>query len=414
MNRPILKTDGELCTQPAQATTSCQKTLLAIRGAGPEKQISLIEKIIAKLDNCKNAWAISYNIHVASGKVEIKAEPLICGERICLGCLEQRIKAIKSRLRPIWQSINPLVPLTHIIPTFSPVPRPKMTKKLYQELRHKLRLFLRRLSRTKYKNHWGFGILELKYIPSKNCYKPHFHLINFGRTIPAEELQNIWTAVNHKFQKCKVFYSPTKKPGESKEKYTDRLVSRKFKMLGYFAKRVAGAGLVFDDVKTDTGGTRNIPIGQIPMGDYSRLIKHSRLFFGYGKRQRPKTIYMADKTPIPTNVPKGVLQRCEQLCQENADKSKEWERFHLGVVPAGHRIAENDHPPPWATDKKDLEARFNDLADSEMSEVFTVAQLWRLAFLELLEEHTDGVTSVVMLNQIPRESSRISGVGGAG
>lgn len=369
-----------------------QNLLIQFEDKHAQKQNSSVVKIINKLDNCKKAWNISFGIHTASGATKTKHEPLICGERICLGCFEERMTAIKSRLRPIWESINPLVPLTHIIPTFSPVPEPEMTKELYQELRHKLRLFLRRLSKTKYKNHWGFGILELKYIPSKKCYKPHFHLINFGRTIPADELQQMWSEVNHKYQKCKVFYSPRKNPGESRKDYIYRLESRKFKMLSYFAKRIAGAGLVFADVKTDSGATRNVPIGQVPMNVYSQVIKHSRLFFGYGKRQRKKTVYMKDKTPVPTNVPKGVLHRCEQLCQEKHDKASEWEWFHLGVVPAKHRITGDDRPPPWATDKKALESEFNELAGSDgMTEVFTIPQIWRIAFLNLLEKNCEDV-----------------------
>ena len=119
-------------------------------------------------------------------------------------------------------------------------------RKLYDKMRVKGRSFSKYLSREKY-TYWGYGIFEVKWVPSEGVYKPHYHLILFGHVPSQPTMQKRWTNINGKFQKLKCKYPPSRKDCKDLDAYKKRLKARRYAMLDYLCRRAAGVGLVMEN-----------------------------------------------------------------------------------------------------------------------------------------------------------------------
>lgn len=387
--------------------------------------VKLLEANKDKLDSCSRSFYITLKQHIATGKHKIIHKPLTWGQRNCMLCYKVRKRKIKSRLRPLWDSIPDGTPTTHLWLTFPRVPLQDMTISLFRFMRKQAQLFLRRIRNTNYRQ-WGQGVWELKYDPETHSIHPHYHLVSFSYTIPIgkavdswdpkkptirglwhdinkdnhknPELSGYWYGIKGKSYIADGRYSPKRKQGEGKKAHTKRLQRRKYGILDYFCRRVAYAGLVMGKVRDKTGKNREVPLGPIPDSIYINLIHGSRLFFSFGSTteywiadvKKPWDISMKPTLDYNirkrTNIPKGILQTWSYRVREIEDKKAEYREFFLGTIKTGHLIEDSDPPPDWILDIETLKGKFKEIFEAE-GDTKTEAVCWIMAFREMAEEH---------------------------
>jgi hypothetical protein len=324
------------------------------------------------LDTCKTAWHFGLELHESSGSMELKATPQICGERNCPNCLDNRISRFKNSKvkilknkqkegithKDLWLSFKPNLRIGHVMLTNPEILREDLRHSL-PRLRKNVNRFTRKLLEHRI---WGYGVFELKFNPVTQRYRPHAHLMTFGCIPDAVWFQSEWTKTNgcqcskerrlagielkipccDHFHKAEVLYSPSRERGQSLEQYYHRLHERKLAMLDYFARRVAGAGLVYDKVPDVDGKLVETIIGSMPIEDYVQFIKHSRLYFSFGKVH--EYTFLGKK--VRTNIPQGLLQHWEQRHIEIVKNVGEILHIYLGTLPKSKFESTGGSPPP--------------------------------------------------------------------
>jgi len=338
-----------------------------------------------RLDRCKTTWHFGLDTHDVTGAMEVVSIPEICGERNCPNCLENRMDRIKNSKfkilakkhnegishHDLWSSFKPNMRVGHVVLTNPEIPREDM-KTVLPLLRKNVNRFTRKLRGF---NVWGYGVFEFKYNPATEKYRPHTHLITFGLIPDAALLQDAWTKINGRYQKAVVFYSPKRERNEPLARYYQRLLERKLKMLDYFARRSAGAGLITADIPDASGKLVETVIGSIPMEDYVEFVKGSRLYFSFGKRR--EYVYRGKK--VKTNIPQGILQSWEQRNKEIEKNKGEITHIYLGTLSKSHFADIGGSPPPNSEHLRAILDVYDSFPD-DISELLSESALFRLAF----------------------------------
>lgn len=327
---------------------------------------SLLEEYENRIarDLCKTTAMLSLKINLKTDQKYWHKRPNPCNERNCPKCYPERITKIKHKLNPLFRSIPENQRLTHLILTMSEVPVRDMNENTKKTTRTNLRKFFNYLSS---KNVWGFGVVEFKYYPDKQKYNPHAHLMVFGWLPAGNEMSRVWDAINDKHQTIKI-----KRPPKTRE----RRIKRKFKMLDYFARRCAGAGLIMKRMlNKKTGICQEVAIGSMPVKDYLMLVKGSKLFITFGKRHK----YTDDKGQIHcSNIPQDILQEWRLRIEAEAELASLYEICPVAIIKNDDSPWDKSIPPPGCPSTDELEAVIN-------REGYTGLRRYALAYQDIVK-----------------------------